>query len=73
MITSVLVHEPAGNRSMQLPLLIGSTSDCEIRVPGFGDDERVRLFAEGEAVYLDYAAAIERYGKIEATKQTKPK
>ncbi len=53
MITSVLVHEPAGNRSMQLPLLIGSTSDCEIRVPGFGDDERVRLFAEGEAVYLE--------------------
>jgi formylglycine-generating enzyme required for sulfatase activity len=52
-ITSVLVREPAGDRSMQLPLLIGSTSDCEIRVPGFIDDENVRLFAEGEAIYLE--------------------
>jgi formylglycine-generating enzyme required for sulfatase activity len=52
-ITSVLVREPAGDRSMQLPLLIGSTSDCEIRVPGFIDDESVRLFAEGEAIYLE--------------------
>ena len=53
MITSVLVREPAGDRSMQLPLLIGSMSHCDIRVPGFVDDESVRLFAEGEAIYLE--------------------
>ena len=53
MITSVLVREPAGDRSMQLPLLIGSMSHCDIRVPGFVDDESVRLFAEGAAIYLE--------------------
>ena len=53
MITAVLVHEPAGDRSMQLPLLIGSSSTCDIRAPDFAEGESVRLFAEGEAVYLE--------------------
>ena len=53
MITAVLVHEPAGDRSMQLPLLIGSSSNCDIRAPDFAEGESVRLFAEGEAVYLE--------------------
>ena len=53
MIATVLVHEPAGDRSIQLPLLIGSSSSCDIRAPGFVEGESVRLFAEGGAVYLE--------------------
>lgn len=53
MITQVVIREPAGDRSMLLPLMIGSTSDCDVRMPGFTDGETLRLFTEGEAVYIE--------------------
>jgi formylglycine-generating enzyme required for sulfatase activity len=52
-ITEVVLHEPGGDRSLSLPLLIGSSSQCDIRVPGFSQDEALRLFSEGESIYLE--------------------
>ncbi len=53
MITEVVLHEPAGDRSLSLPLLIGSSSQCHIRAPGFAQDEVLRLFCEGDSIYLE--------------------
>ena len=53
MIAEARVHEPAGDRSLALPLLMGSTSQCDIVAPGFASDEVLRLFGEGDALYLE--------------------
>lgn len=55
MITAVLLREPAGDRTMTLPLLLGSTSGCDVQAPGFAEGEIVRLFAEGGATYIEAA------------------
>ena len=55
MIPTVVLREPAGDRTMALPLLIGSTSGCDVQAPGFAEGEIVRIFVEGGATYIEAA------------------
>ena len=54
----VLVHEPAGARELGLPIRIGGTTACDVRVPGAGSaetacferfDDTLRLRIDGDS------------------------
>jgi len=58
LITHVFIQEPGGNRELQLPLLIGSASHCDIRTPNFAADESLKLFSEGDLVCIESSTPI---------------
>lgn len=57
-MTRVVMHEPAGARELGLPIRIGGTAACDVRVPGAGSaetlcferfDDALRLRIDGDA------------------------
>ena len=57
-MTRVVIHEPAGVRELGLPIRVGGTTACDVRIPGAGSvetlcferfDDALRLRIDGDA------------------------
>ena len=63
-MTRVVVHEPAGMRELGLPIRVGGTTSCDVRVPGAGSAEKLcfERFDDALRIRIDGDSAVRLNG-----------
>lgn len=63
-MTRVVVHEPAGMRELGLPMRVGGTTSCDVRVPGSGSAETLcfERFDDALRIRIDGDSAVRLNG-----------